>query len=193
LPNQPSPPGDVLPWAYRDFVQAFAPNFDPRDPNNTVYVTTRTHGIWVTRNGGDPAVQPTWKEVKNIPFVSAHRLAFDQQGGGAVYLTTFGGGVWADVSPAVTPVRPAPGSTTRDRTPTVVATVRDGLTDLAKSNMQLFLDGQQVTAFSYDQSKDRLTFTPTSQLSLANHTVRVIARDEIGNRTAKQWAFKIVQ
>jgi hypothetical protein len=194
LPNQPSPPGDVLPWAYRDFVQAFAPNFDPRDPNNnTVYVTTRTHGIWVTRNGGDPAVQPTWREVKNIPFVSAHRLAFDQQGGGAVYLTTFGGGVWADVSPAVTPVRPAPGSTTRDRTPTVVATVRDGLTDLAKSNMQLFLDGQQVTAFSYDQSKDRLTFTPTSQLSFANHTVRVIARDEIGNRTTKQWAFKIVQ
>jgi hypothetical protein len=96
----PSPPADVLPQRYRDFVHAFAPVFDPRDPSvNTLYVTTRTHGIWVTHNGGDPAVQPTWRELKTIPFMSAHRLTFDESQAqrSAVLITTFGGGVWAPV------------------------------------------------------------------------------------------------
>jgi hypothetical protein len=99
-PGAPAPPADVLPRAYRDFVHGFAPQFDPRDPSgNTVYATIRTHGIWVTANGADPAVAPTWREVKAIPFLSAHRLTFDrsQAKRSAVFVTSFGGGAWAPV------------------------------------------------------------------------------------------------
>lgn len=91
----------VLPVAYRDFVQAFSAVFDPRDPTgNVVYATTRTHGIWKTRNGGDPTVLPTWEEHKALPFMSTHWLAFDGTGApnrSSVFITTFGGGAWDPV------------------------------------------------------------------------------------------------
>jgi hypothetical protein len=94
----PASPADVLPRRYRDFVHAFAPFFDPGDPTlNTVYVTTRTHGTWVTHNGGDPGTQPVWREVRSLPFLSTQRLTFDRAtpGTAAVYVSTYGAGVWA--------------------------------------------------------------------------------------------------
>ncbi|MCU1517594.1 MAG: hypothetical protein JWQ75_2315, partial [Pseudarthrobacter sp.] len=96
-PGTPAPPANVLPRRYRDFVHAFAPIFDPRDPShNTVYVTTRTHGTWVTHNGGDPAVQPVWREDKSLPFMSTQRITFDTSAGAsAAYVTTYGAGAWA--------------------------------------------------------------------------------------------------
>jgi hypothetical protein len=94
-PGTPVLPAEVLPQRYRDFVHAFAPVFDPRDPShNTVYATTRTHGIWVTRNGGDPTVQPVWREDKSLPFMSPQRITFDTSD---VYVTSYGGGAWTAV------------------------------------------------------------------------------------------------
>lgn len=93
-------------------------------------------------------------------------------------------------------VRPAatflsPGATTPLRRPPITATVTDNRTDLAKANIELFLDGNPVTTFSYDRTTDRLSFTPGTNLSLGTHTARVEARDAAGNVRAAQRTFEV--
>lgn len=89
---------------------------------------------------------------------------------------------------------PAPGGRTRDRTPAISAIVRDSQTNLTKANLRLFVDGKQIaaTAFSYDASTDKLTYTAPT-LSYANHTVRIEARDAAGNVANRQWSFSVVR
>ena len=93
--------------------------------------------------------------------------------------------------PTITNPRPAPGSATRDRTPSIAATVRDAQTDLAKSNIKLYVDGNRRD-FSYDRSTDRLSFTPGSRLTFGKHTVKVLADDSVLSAT-KSWSFSVVR
>jgi Tol biopolymer transport system component len=99
-----------------------------------------------------------------------------------------------NTAPAITNLRPAPGSTTTDRTPTLAATVTDQQTNLAKSNITLVLDGATIsrTAYSYNRSTDTMTYTPQKNLMLGKHTVKVVARDGSGLNTTKSWSFEIV-
>ena len=94
--------------------------------------------------------------------------------------------------PRVTAPRPAPGSSIRDRTPAISATVSDAETDLQKADIQLFLDGTARGAFSYNVDTNRLTYTAPT-LSFARHTVRIVATDEAGNTTSFSWGFKVVR
>jgi hypothetical protein len=55
-----------------------------------------------------------------------------------------------EIAPIIANLRPAPGSTIRDTTPLIAATVRDNQTKLAKSNMNLYVDGRRKTSFSYE-------------------------------------------
>ena len=93
--------------------------------------------------------------------------------------------------PTVSAVRPTPGSSTRDRTPVVAATVNDTETDLQKANIQLYIDGNPRGGFAYNVDTNRLTFT-TPSLSYARHTVRIVAKDAAGNAAAYGWSFKVV-
>lgn len=104
----------------------------------------------------------------------------------------FSKAVAVDTAPTITNVSPAPGSKTRDATPTIKATVSDSLTNLAKSHIKLYLDGKRITTFSYDRSKDRLSYT-SRRLSLGTHTVRITARDAAGNVATRKWSFKVVR
>ncbi len=94
--------------------------------------------------------------------------------------------------PTVTAVRPTPGSSTRDRTPVVAATVNDTETDLQKANIQIYIDGNLRGGFAYNVDTNRLTYT-TPTLSYARHTVRIVAKDAAGNATAYGWSFKVVR
>ena len=98
-----------------------------------------------------------------------------------------------DAPPTISGVRPAPGAQVKDRTPNISALVRDDITDLAKSNLSLSLDGRRVTKFAYSQATDRLTFTPASNLSYGKHTVEVKATDGANQSTNKIWNFKVVR
>ena len=93
--------------------------------------------------------------------------------------------------PTITYPRPAPGSSKRDRTPTVGAVVRDGAGELAASNIRLYLDGARKT-FSYDPATDRLSRT-TGRLSYGKHRVRVVAEDAAGNVATRAWWFWVVR
>jgi photosystem II stability/assembly factor-like uncharacterized protein len=58
---------------------------DPRK----VYYGTGTQGLMYSGDGG-----ATWKPFIGLPFADIHRVTFDPLDKGAIYVTTFGGGVW---------------------------------------------------------------------------------------------------
>ena len=101
--------------------------------------------------------------------------------------------VTASTAPTVTNLSPPPNSTTSDRTPTIKATVADKETNLQKSNIKFFLDGQAKTGFAYSASTDRLTFTPNTALTAATHTVNIVATDAQGQSTSKSWSFTVTK
>jgi Tol biopolymer transport system component len=114
-------------------------------------------------------------------------------------LTTDGSSTEPDwgpnTAPTITNLRPAKGSTTTDRTPLIEAKVTDAQTNLAKSNITLFLDGTKIarTEFVYNRETDRLKYTPETDLSLGEHTVKVVARDPEGLVKKRSWSFSVVQ
>jgi thermitase len=94
--------------------------------------------------------------------------------------------------PTITAPRPAPGASTRDRTPVISATVNDAETDLQKADIQLVVDGMVRGGFTYNADTNRLTYT-TPTLSFARHTVRITATDAADNATSYGWGFKVVR
>jgi Tol biopolymer transport system component len=96
------------------------------------------------------------------------------------------------IKPAITNVRPVPGSAIRDRTPTISATVRDNFTNLAKGNIKLYANGNLISAtkYSYNRSTDRLVYN-SPKLSLGKKAVKIVARDAAGNAGVKSWYFRI--
>jgi hypothetical protein len=93
--------------------------------------------------------------------------------------------------PAMSSLKPTPGSKTRDRTPLLGATVKDTQTDLAKSDIGFFVDGG-AKAFTYDSTTDRLSYL-SGRLPYGRHTAKVTATDAAGNTTTKSWSFTVVR
>jgi hypothetical protein len=94
--------------------------------------------------------------------------------------------------PTVDPLRPAPDSSTRDRTPTITATVNDDRTELTNGSIRLYIDGSEETGFSYDPREGRLTYTST-RLSNGRHTIEITATDEARNTTTESWSFRVAR
>ncbi len=69
-------------------VQAMFVTLHPDDPK-TLYLGTDSHGMWLSRDGGE-----TWSLFEGIPFANIHRVHFDPRDHSKIAVTTFGGGVW---------------------------------------------------------------------------------------------------
>ena len=95
-----------------------------------------------------------------------------------------------NAAPSITDTLPAPGSSTRDRTPTISVTVQDDATELTSSDIVVSVDGRRVTGFSYDGG--RLNYT-SKRLSRATHTVELTATNAQGARGTETWSFRIVR
>jgi len=94
--------------------------------------------------------------------------------------------------PEMLDLRPAPGSSTQNRTPLISATVRDNQTDLSESDIKFFVDGNAET-FSYEKVSDKLTYQ-SAELAAGQHTVRIEATDAPppqGLQTVKNWSFTV--
>lgn len=94
--------------------------------------------------------------------------------------------------PKVGAVRPERGSTTRDRTPKIAATVSDNETDLQKAAIQFYLDGERRRSFDYGLDTKRLVYIPAT-LAYGGHVVKIVAEDAAGNMTTYKWGFKVVR
>lgn len=92
--------------------------------------------------------------------------------------------------PSVTSVKP--GGRTRDRTPTIGAVVADAQDELVRGDIQLFVDGAEVTDFAYDQGEDRLSYTPR-RLGYGGHNLKIVATDSGENTTIHQHNFRVLR
>jgi archaellin len=151
----------------------------------------RTESLTLRDTNDALAIHNDWTGLK--PDTTYHwRLRFkDAQG------RTFTGAdqtfITKNTPPTISAMRPTNGSTTTNRKPPISATVRDATTDLAKSHIQLVLDGRSVTTFSYDQGRDKLSYTPSRDLSFGKHTVKIVATDARGLSATKSWSFSVVK
>lgn len=98
----------------------------------------------------------------------------------------------ANTAPGIKILSPEPGSKIRDRTPTIRATIHDAQTDLAKKNIRLWVDGKRVEGFTYDRTRNRLSYT-AKKLSHGRHTVLIVACDGKGLSASKFWGFRVVR
>jgi hypothetical protein len=76
--------------------------------------------------------------------------------------------------------------------PTVQAVVTDSQSTLSKDNINVYLDGQEISNFQYRRMTGSLSFTP-SKLSSGTHTVEITA-GTTGSRNArkrKNWSFVV--
>ncbi|HXH79951.1 PKD domain-containing protein [Nocardioides sp.] len=87
--------------------------------------------------------------------------------------------------------RPRPSSTTTDVTPTVRATVVDALSSVRR--LALRIDGDRVRPVRHDARRGRTSWTPRAPLTPGRHTVRLVAIDAAGNRTARSWQVRVVR
>jgi len=164
-------------------------SFNPLDPllgplaNNGGL--TLTHALL----SGSPAIDAG--TTPPCPSKDQRGAARPQDGdGNGTQICDIGSFEVVNTPPTITNLKPAPGSEIRDRTPLIAATVRDAKTDLAKSNIQLFVDGSKKTTFEYDRIADRLLYT-SEQLSIGNHAVKIVATDGLLS-TTRSWSFKVV-
>jgi hypothetical protein len=67
----------------------------------------------------------------------------------------------------------------------VQATVRDSATTLSKSDIHVYLDGEQIRDFQYRRTTGSLSFTPR-KLSSGAHTVEIEAGAAGGSRSARK-------
>ena len=94
-----------------------------------------------------------------------------------------------NTAPTITGLRPAPSSSTRDRSPTIGATVRDD-TELSRANVKLHVDGR-AKSFAYSQATDRLVYAP-GRLRYGEHTAKLVVTDgEL--TTVRAWRFRVVR
>ena len=82
-----------LPAALCTYAHVLFVTVDPFRPA-TVYAGATKHGLFVSHNAG-----ASWREVSGIPFTACQRVAFDPADSAALWVTTFGGGVWMGTAP----------------------------------------------------------------------------------------------
>lgn len=80
---------------------------------------------------------------------------------------------------------------TKDRTPTIIAKVKDSPAKLAKANIKLYIDGRAKSMFSYSPASGNLTYT-CKRLRLGWHSAKIVATDAQGRSTVKTWKFRVI-
>jgi hypothetical protein len=96
-----------------------------------------------------------------------------------------------NTAPKVVPIEPTSGSESRDRSPRIVVKVSDAQTNVAKSDIKLFVDSSSMTNFTYDAATDRLSYQ-SGRLDYGRHTVEVAAPDASGLKGENTWSFKVL-
>ncbi|WHY66375.1 lamin tail domain-containing protein [Neobacillus sp. SuZ13] len=75
--------------------------------------------------------------------------------------------------------------------PEITALINDP-SGIEEGSVQMWLDGNELTAPAATISKTQVKYTPEEELALGVHTVKVIAKDVKGNEAVKEWTFEVV-
>lgn len=96
-------------------------------------------------------------------------------------------------APLIYDLNPSPGASTKDRTPDIRAYVKDFAAGMG--HLRFFKDGKETNQFAYNFDTKRLVYLHTAgrEFSFGWHTVKVVARDQVGNVATRSWSFKVVR
>ncbi len=86
----------------------------------------------------------------------------------------------------------APKGRVKDRTPKVVAVVRDSGSGVARRGLTVKVDGKRLH-FTYDERRGRVVAVVRKALKPGVHRVKVVAVDRVGNRAVRSWSFRVVR
>ena len=87
--------------------------------------------------------------------------------------------------------RTRPRGVVRTPRPTVRATLEDRWSAVRRSSIRVRVDGRKVRGVRYAARRGVLRWTPPRRLTRGRHVVRVVARDALGNRSARTWRFTV--
>ncbi|EKN63942.1 Ig domain-containing protein group 2 domain-containing protein, partial [Neobacillus bataviensis LMG 21833] len=93
--------------------------------------------------------------------------------------------------PTINGETPQDGTKVESPTPEISALIDDP-SGVDETTVQLWLDDQELKAPNAVISKTQVKYTPEKELTLGKHTVKVIAKDVLGNGSEKQWTFEVV-
>ena len=93
-----------------------------------------------------------------------------------------------DSAPRISPA--APTGSTSDTTPTIRASVVDLQQMLSRSDVELFVDGNRKTTFSYNRFSGALSHA-AGPMNEGTHSVRIRATDSRGATTTRGWSFTV--
>jgi PKD repeat protein len=90
------------------------------------------------------------------------------------------------VPPVITIVSPQDGARIIEAKPTISASYSDNLAGVNEKSVKLEVDGQAVTA---QATTSQVTYTPTTDLSLGRHAVKLEVADNDDNKASVTWSF----
>ncbi len=160
----------------------------------------------ITAAGGNPTAED-WTIGGNNPFT--HTLSLQQDDGGFAWMeedasdgwmTTYvlpalTGRYWPvhileEAAPQISNITPGDGAVITSYRPTISARFTDDASGIDNDSLSLVLDTVDVTAEAAVNG-DVISFTPASNLSTEQHTLRFEVSDRAGYMNSREWKFTI--
>ncbi|ULT56795.1 Ig-like domain-containing protein [Neobacillus drentensis] len=187
----------ALTKVYKDANVEFEANADGAESVTLYYRATGTTGYTALPmvNGGDGRYTATLTAA-NVPqngfdyYIEAKAGEQVQTAGtsAAPYPVTL---IEDTTGPEISGLTPQDTTKIESPTPEISALIDDA-SGVDQTTVQMWLDGQELTAPAATISKTQVKYTPETDLALGTHKVKVSAKDSKGNLTEKEWTFEVV-
>jgi hypothetical protein len=145
------------------------------------------------KEAGSGTYVGTFTIPSGVNVKGATILASLKKGGKSSPLVQAGSPLTVDaVGPTLASLSPAPNATLAPGKPLIYGTLSDAGSGVNAGNTRLLVNGRDVTGQA-TVTEAFFSYRPDEDLSLGKNMVTVVARDDAGNETRKDWSFTLSQ